>query len=770
MNLEYDNSLIICPIEEKNKLLSLLDSDSRLYNIKFMTLQEFKDNYFFSYDENTIYYLMKKYGYDIDVISVYLNSMYVVDVDTEYDDEKLSFIKKLKIELINGGLLYFNHTFKKYLNTKKVIVKNYYDLDLYEELALNYKVSYCNVNFSHDVFECNTLEQEVNNVCLEIIKLLNSGIDINKISLVNISDEYLYTIKKMFSYYDIPINIDMRYSIYGTGVVDEYLKLGVMDLEDMTKNSINKKLLSVISSLSFLDTSSREYKKILINKLKNTYLPVEKLKNAVSIKNLYNEEFLDDEYVFVLGFNQESLPKLSKDINYLGNNLSGIIDIYSINYLNLRRKKVTIDLLSRIKNLYLSYKLESPFSNFYPSSLIDDYNLSVIYPEHDNFCFSDIYNKIRLAEMLDQHRLYGSVNDKLNLLYGNYDIPYCTYSNTFTGISNDRYLKNLDYPLKLSYTSLNTYRECKFKYYINNVLKISTYEDSFSAYIGSLFHKILSLCFFDNFDFEVEYQKYLEKRELNLKEKVLLLRIREELISLIDNLKKQQLITGYNDYFFEKKLDIDISCDVSVVFTGTIDKIMYYQNVEDIYFSIIDYKTGTIDINIEPMKYGLHMQLPVYLYLINCSRAFTSPIFTGSYYQNILFNYPTWSVDLEKEKKNQLLLKGYSTDRVDLLERFDSTYTNSELIKSMTYSDEKGFGRYSKVISDDMLYDLVKYTEKHIVDTRDEILSGDFSINPKFYNGKNISCEFCSFKDLCYMKEKDIEYLEKVENLDFLNE
>ena len=45
----------------------------------------------------------------------------------------------------------------------------------------------------------------------------------------------------------------------------------------------------------------------------------------------------------------------------------------------------------------------------------------------------------------------------------------------------------------------------------------------------------------------------------------------------------------------------------------------YYQKIEDTYFTLIDYKTGFIDTHIEPMKYGLHMQLPVYLYLIHYS-------------------------------------------------------------------------------------------------------------------------------------------------------
>jgi ATP-dependent helicase/DNAse subunit B len=195
---------------------------------------------------------------------------------------------------------------------------------------------------------------------------------------------------------------------------------------------------------------------------------------------------------------------------------------------------------------------------------------------------------------------------------------------------------------------------------------------------------------------------------------------------------------------------------------------MYYKKVEDTYFSIIDYKTGTIDTHIEPMKYGLHMQLPVYLYLIHYSKIFTNPIFTGIYYQNILFNYPTWSPKLEKEVKDRYLLQGYSTDDTSILERFDSTFEESEYIKSMKYNAEKGFGHYSKVMDNDTLYELIKYTKKHIEDKTDEILSSDFKIDPKVYAGENISCKFCTYNDLCFMKEKDLVYLDKQEDLSFL--
>lgn len=762
--------LIVCPNAEKVKILDHISQDKTLYNIKFMTKEEYKHNYYFSYDEKALHYLLTKYDYNLDVAKVYLKNLYVIDTNKIYQSPKLNFLKDLKKELNEQGLLIYNPLFKEYIKNKQLVVKNYYDLEKYEEEMLNTKIEIPPVKLNKEVTECQTLEEEVNTVCLRIISLLNNGVDINKIYLTNISNDYFYTLKKLFSYYKIPLNIDMKNSIYGTKVVKDFLETKELDLENKSKAIINRKLVNILSQLSTLDEESSAYQKILVDKLKNTYLPPKKKTNAISIKDLYTETFSSDEYVFVLGFNQDILPKMEKDISYINDSIKEEVPLYKTAYLNRRNKETLIYLLSKIDNLYLSYKLSSPFSNFYKSSLITDLNLKVITPATDLLTSSNIYNKLRLAEKLDMYHLYGEIDDMLKTLASSYKIPYNTYRNAFTGIKNDTYLTNLPYPLKLSYTSLNAYNECSFKYYIKYVLKLDKYEDNFAAFIGSMYHKILQLYKKTNFNFEEEYRAYLETRTLSLKEKLLLIRIKKDLISLIKQLQQQELLTGFNEALYEKKIDIDLDKPVSVVFTGTIDKIMYYKKVEDTYFSLVDYKTGFIDTHIEPMKYGLHMQLPVYLYLIHYSKVFANPIFTGIFYQNILFNYPTWSPKKTKDEiyKENLMLQGYTTDDTSILARFDSTFEKSEYIKSMSYTEEKGFGTYAKTISNDLLYDLITYTKDHISQKADDILAAKFDINPKVYAGKNIACEFCQFKDLCFMKEKDQLYLEKVDDLSFL--
>ena len=55
---------------------------------------------------------------------------------------------------------------------------------------------------------------------------------------------------------------------------------------------------------------------------------------------------------------------------------------------------------------------------------------------------------------------------------------------------------------------------------------------------------------------------------------------------------------------------------------------------------------------------------------------------------------------------------------------------------------------------------LIMLVEKLIQKANDEIKNACFSIEPKLINGKNESCTFCPYKDICYMKFEDIKELE----------
>ena len=58
---------------------------------------------------------------------------------------------------------------------------------------------------------------------------------------------------------------------------------------------------------------------------------------------------------------------------------------------------------------------------------------------------------------------------------------------------------------------------------------------------------------------------------------------------------------------------------------------------------------------------------------------------------------------------------------------------------------------------------MMMIVHEKIMEAVNNILEGNFSINPKILNSKNVSCEYCHFKDICYHDERNNEYLKDEE-------
>ncbi len=122
---------------------------------------------------------------------------------------------------------------------------------------------------------------------------------------------------------------------------------------------------------------------------------------------------------------------------------------------------------------------------------------------------SNIYNKIRLSNLLDLYSKYGVVTKETSKLLSNYpDINYLSYNNKFKGIDKSKLDKNI----LLSYSTLDNYYRCSFRYYIDSVLKLGIFEETFMTFIGSLYHYILSIMDKENFDLDKEYDNFIKKK------------------------------------------------------------------------------------------------------------------------------------------------------------------------------------------------------------------------------------------------------------------
>ena len=318
---------------------------------------------------------------------------------------------------------------------------------------------------------------------------------------------------------------------------------------------------------------------------------------------------------------------------------------------------------------------------------------------------------------------------------------------------------------------MDNYFKCGFRYYLNNILKLNPYEETFMTILGTLFHEVLSKAFNEEFNLDYEYNNFLEKQtyEFSNKELYFIKKAKKDLKFVIETIKKQYKYTNLNKAMYEKKVCVDKSSRIKVTFNGIIDKVLYEEKDNITIVCIIDYKTGNPDININNAIYGLGLQLPVYLYLSKNMDKINNVEIAGFYLQKIL------NKEIVKDYKHTYLslledglkLQGYSNDNIEILRELDDSYDNSNMIKSLK-TTKTGFYTYSKVINNEQIDNLIKLVDKKIEEARDNILDVSFDINPKKIGKENVGCKYCNFKDICYMEQKDIVELKEYKNAEFL--
>ena len=762
-----DNLLIITPNSYKLAILKYLNDHKLIFNIKFMSMNEYLKCIKFDYNIDTIHYLVNKNMKVENAITI-LDNLYYIE-DKKYHNEKLDYLVNIKKELDDNNLLIYDKLFSKILKRRKVIVYGYGKLNSFNKKLFSDAtiIPYLETNKKYEIYHFDGIKDEVEFVFQKISDLLKEGIDINNISLLNIDSEYFPYIKLMEKFYDIKIDLDNSDTLMGTVI-------GKMFYEYVKENKTPEEIInllkgqeetdeynSVIDLLNkYSDYNLLDYINEIRYELLNKKIGKTKFSNVVKIKNIF-DYVSDNEYVFLMNFNN-SVPKLQMDTDYITDDICELVNCDKTDDENELIKTNTLEFLSSINNLVISYKDSSPFNKYNPSILLDlmDYEIK----EYErSLNYSLLANKSLYTTYLDDLVKYGIKNKDIDLLYSNYDKnDYLSYDNKFKGINKDNLLDYLNNELTLSYSSIDNYYKCGFKYYLSNILKIDEFEETFYTIIGSLFHYVLSKMNENDFDLDKEYNNYLKDREFSNKEKFFLDKLKNDLKFIIETIHKHQFISGFTKMLYEHKIDIKLMDSPYVHFKGFVDKIMYCEKDNDTLVSIIDYKTGNTDISIKNLKFGLSMQLPIYLYLVNNSDILKNIKFTGFYLQHIL------NVDLKKGNRktrdevnyDNLKLLGYSTSDLNRLSVFDSTYENSEMIRSMKLNNDGSISKMANTLSDEEIDDILKLTHEKIILAMNNILDAKFDINPKILNGKNVSCEYCKFKDICYHNENNNVYLE----------
>ena len=781
-----NNSIIITSNTSKKDILC--SNNNKLTYYKIYTLTEFNKLYYFDYNEKTIYYVMNKYNVKYEIAKIYINNLYNI-TDIEYTNSKLRFLTELKKDLIDNKLLKVNKLYKQFLNNKNIIIYNLplsKELNsLIDELSKNNNVEVIKKeknNYTHKIYEIDTIENEVLFIANKITELLKNNISISNIYLTNLNDEYKKLIRKIFPMYNIPYTLKNDSSIYGTFISNKFfenynedLSVTLESLKEFINNEesqdIYNKIINLINKYTFED-NKLNIKEMLISDFKNTKIRTIDIVNSIHEVSLSEKEFSDNDYVFLPSFNQGIIPIIYKDEDYLTDNDKKELNIsFTVDKNNLEKQN-TINKLSNIKNLIITYKKNANGEEFNISNINEELNYEVINSSDYNYSYSNLYNQIKLTSLLDEYNKYGTKSDLLYTLNNHYNnLPYNTYSHSFTGIKKEDLHTFINNKITLSYSSLDKYFRCPFSFYIGNVLKLNIYEETFYQLVGTLFHAILEKMPEDNL-YEQTWNEELNKLNHNFteKEKFFLNKLKEELKFILEVIKEQENFTNLHDELHEERVYTNIEGNINITFTGIIDKIKYKKENDNTIIAIIDYKTGNPNLDLSTIKYGIGMQLPVYLYLAKNSNKLTNVKVAGFYLQKVLNNEVT--VDkthtYQQLKKKNLLLQGYSNEDLNILSEFDNSYMDSNIIKSMRVKNDNSFYSYAKVLSDKSMDIIENIAHEKIKEGADLITNANFDIAPKKIGKTNYGCLLCKFKDICYHTADDIVELDEMKIEDIL--
>ena len=168
------------------------------------------------------------------------------------------------------------------------------------------------------------------------------------------------------------------------------------------------------------------------------------------------------------------------------------------------------------------------------------------------------------------------------------------------------------------------------------------------------------------------------------------------------------------------------------------------------------------------------MQLPLYLYLILKSNVIQNPKIAGAYIDSVLDELKPSEYGKKYEEIVDNKLDGITIKDCKILKHIDKYYDINSYIKSLKFNKNGDFSANTHVYKESDFEKFLAIIEENINKMVTALENCDFEINPKKYYGTNYDdikgCEFCSFKDVCYMSAKDIKMLKKENMKDIIGD
>lgn len=768
---------------------------NQMRKITFKSFDEVKDDIYTTIDYQMLFHNMKE-DTNLEVLRIKLANSYFIQQDSNEP-----FLHELYLYHQNNHLI-LDENHLSYYKSKKVYFVNYYgDDDLINQMLPFLKhYERCFTTNSIDkeltIFHFENYDDEILEVVNHIAILLNKKVDPAKIVIHKVNKDYLNKLEEYLMIYKIDYIVEGEGSFFDVDIVKNFfhdlknyeamrlnkvLKDYLIDKKD---NKIFSKIGKVLEPLIMLDLTINS---ITLDLIKDVFIHTiyqEEVTNAIKIENVLNHIYDDDTHIFIMNFSHGEIAHIYKDDTYLNDKIRKNLKLLtSFDKTQIEEKKI-LDCIHSYESIHLSYSTYCSSKIYMPSNLIKKLAKKRIV----NICDASIHiyhivnedmAKMRFFKAYALYRLYQKKT--FDYLYG-----YTYFCDDLTKRYQSDFNATLDYLalptlfMELSYTKLNDYFSCPFRFYLKYILNIEEkMEDNNSTFVGRMYHFVLE---------KVVAKRYIDRRtkeevlenisvyicdfvknqtyEIKDKLKFYLNKFSEELKLIVEIIMDFMDHSSFEVLGLEQKLEKQLD-DYTVV-VGLIDKILKYQE----YYLVIDYKTNPVHPNWYALDVGLDLQLPLYLYLIKANDP--NAKIAGSYLQSVfrtsLLKYE--DKPLSKVMLEQLKYVGYTLQDRDVILAIDTNALNGSGSLPKQIVSNKGFYKnfLKKSFTQTQFDAIILYVEKLIFEANKKIRKGLFPILPLTDEKNESVCRYCRLKDLCYRNETMKKVYKKHDDFSYLFE
>ena len=322
-----------------------------------------------------------------------------------------------------------------------------------------------------------------------------------------------------------------------------------------------------------------------------------------------------------------------------------------------------------------------------------------------------------------------------------------------------------------SVSQIEKYNSCPYSFYLDYGIRARERDipDFDSREIGTLVHQIIERIG-ENMDEENIYNTINEVIEENKnkqfldskRSEILVKRTGETVKRAVEVIARHIKSSRFKIHGFEVEcnMELDIGDGTSAQIAGKIDRIDMYNDGNNTYFRVIDYKTGDRRMDASKLYAGTEIQL--FAYLNSWMKYRKNAIPAGAFYSTVQdrflkINLPKTESEMEFEKRKSYRLSGIVLADVDVLKAMDENIgASSEIIPAGITAKGEPSQKYKGNFATKEEFDRVfNHVENVMINSIQSYKRGVISPQPfRVLGEEETACKYCRYTSICEFDSK----------------